>query len=160
MTVLLPTIDDTVRPIYLDDSGELYCVVDLEDYAWATQWRWKAVRSKGAKVKWYAFRTTRTLQRRHVAIWLHKEICLRARGLPPTERHTIGDHLSGNSLDDRRENLRWATRSENRRNQHGIALLQLQLAVARQDASRLVSGVGRRKREIRLKAARFVPVPA
>jgi hypothetical protein len=157
MTVLLPQVDDTVRPIYLDASGELFCVVDLEDYAWAMQWRWKAVRSRGAKVKWYAYRTTRTLQQRHVSIWLHKEICLRGNGLPPTERHTVGDHQNGNSLDNRRLNLKWATLSQNRQNRHGIALKQLQLAVARNDVGRLVSGVGRAKGEIRLRAARFVP---
>lgn len=58
---------------------------------------------------------------RHIAFWLHREICLRANGLPPTKLHLIADHLDGESLNNRRSNFRWATRSQNNRNLNGIA---------------------------------------
>jgi hypothetical protein len=136
-TVLLPEITSSVRPIYLDDSGELYCVVDLFDYQWAMQWKWKPSRSRGVKTKVYAYRTTR-FKGRHVSIWLHKEICLRTHGLPPTPDHTIADHQDGNSLVDCRDNLEWATPSMNRRNMNGIAAQQLRLAVKTGDPSRVI----------------------
>lgn len=136
---ILPDIDDTARPIYLDDRAELFCVVDLEDYDFALQWRWKAVKSKGRKLKWYAFRTTRCTGGRHVAIWLHKQICLRAHGLPPSVDHIITDHQDGQSLNNRRLNLAWATRSQNRRNIGGVASQQLRLAVMTQDSTRVLT---------------------
>ena len=117
----------------------MYAVVDLIDFEFAMQWRWKAIKSKGRKVKWYAFRTTR-LAGRHVAYFLHKEICLRAHGLPPTKDHLIGDHLDGDSLNDRRLNLEWATHSGNRRNIGGVAAQQLRLAIGTRDMSRVQRG--------------------
>ncbi len=117
----------------------MYAVVDLIDYPFAMQWRWKAIRSKGRKEKWYAFRTSRILGR-HVAYFLHKEICLRAHGLPPSKDHLIGDHLDGDSLNCRRLNLAWATSSQNRRNLHGIAYQQLRLAIGTGDMSRVQRG--------------------
>jgi hypothetical protein len=119
--------------------GGLFCVVDAEDYEFATQWKWKAIKSKGRKQKWYAFRTTRWGDR-HVAYFLHKEICLRAHGLPPTRDHIIGDHQDGQSLNNRRLNLAWATRSQNRLNRDGIAAQQLRMAVLTQDPARVLRG--------------------
>jgi CO dehydrogenase/acetyl-CoA synthase beta subunit len=49
-------------------------------------------------------------------VWLHKEVCERANGAAPSELHTIGDHQDGESLNNQRGNLEWATRSMNRRN--------------------------------------------
>jgi hypothetical protein len=117
----------------------LYAVVDLVDFEFAMQWRWKAIKSKGRKVKWYAFRTTR-FAGRHVAYFLHKEICLRAHGLPPTKAHLIGDHLDGDSLNDRRLNLAWATHSQNCINRGGVAYQQLRLAIGSGDMSRVQRG--------------------
>ena len=56
---------------------------------------------------------------KHALIWLHKEI-LRRVGPPPSPAHTVGDHMNGNSLDNRRSNLRWATVTENNRNKYGF----------------------------------------
>lgn len=52
-------------------------------------------------------------------IWMHKLICHRAYGPPPTPLHTIGDHLDGDTLDNRRHMLRWATPSMNAANKFG-----------------------------------------
>lgn len=125
------------RRIYLDDTGELFCWVDAVDYQWAVKWRWKPIRSRGKKHKLYAFRTTRK-GGRHIAYWLHREICLRANGLPPSQKHLISDHLDGDSLNNCRLNLRWATRSENNRNLNGVAYQQLRLAVLTGDTARVM----------------------
>lgn len=144
--LVLPSLDAGVRAVPLQGAGGgLYAVVDLVDFEFAMQWRWKAIRSKGRKVKWYAFRTTR-LAGRHVAYFLHKEICLRAHGLPPTKDHLIGDHLDGDSLNCRRLNLQWATSSQNSSNRGGIAYQQLRLAIGTGDMSRVQRG--RRRAEL------------
>ena len=44
-------------------------------------------------------------------IYMHREIL----GTPPSPKHEA-DHRNGNTLDNRKENLRWATRVENMRN--------------------------------------------
>lgn len=138
--LVLPTLDKTVRAVPLQGAGGgLYAVVDLIDFEFAMQWRWKAIKSKGRKVKWYAFRTTR-FAGRHVAYFLHKEICLRAHGLPPTKEHLIGDHLDGDSLNNRRRNLEWATHSQNCSNRGGVSYQQLRLAIGTGDVRRLQRG--------------------
>lgn len=138
---ILPELDASVRPIYLDNTGELYCVVDLHDWEWASKWKWKPIKSRGKAHKVYAFRTTKW-HGRNVGYWLHKEICFRAHGMPPTKDHTIGDHLDGQSLNNRRSNMRWATLSQNRVNRHGIFAQQTRLALLTGDPSRMLVGAG------------------
>ncbi len=49
-----------------------------------------------------------------LGLYLHRAIMLRVSPAP-SPKHVV-DHISGNSLDNRRSNLRWASQSENRTN--------------------------------------------
>jgi hypothetical protein len=117
----------------------VFAVVDIDDYEWAMQWKWKAQKSQGTKVKWYLVRTTRLPGRRNVKYWLHKEICTRAHGLPPSPKEQIADHEDGESLNCRRTNLRWTDESGNRRNLHGVYAQQLRMAFKTGDMSRVIT---------------------
>lgn len=126
MDFLLAESPVPFRPLYLDHY-ETFVVVDLADYDWAMQWRWRPKYDKHRR-KIYACRAHgfNGDGRRHltVSVYLHKEICLRANGLPPSVHHTIADHCNGVSQDCRRRTiygpqLRWATPSMNRQNING-----------------------------------------
>lgn len=125
-TVEGPASKLSYLPVYLSGhGGSHFAVVDEEDFIWASRWRWQAKPSKNGK-KIYACRVT-TYEGRRMSVFLHKQICLRAHGMPPSPSHIIADHMNGNSLDIRRSNLRWATPSENRQNYNGVYALQLRL---------------------------------
>ena len=113
-TQSLPLGDSCNAPVVL---------LDYEDYQWAHRWLWSWTTSKqGAtrRHKVYARRNTGSGKLTpQYWIWLHKAICERAHGPPPTLFHTIADHRDGDTLNCRRINLRWATPSDNRRNING-----------------------------------------
>lgn len=132
------------KKIYLNDRGELIpCIIDKEDYDFASQWRWQAHWSKQKK-KAYARRATR-INGKPISVYLHKEICYRAHGLPPSDRHIIGDHMDGNSLNNCRDNLRWATPSQNASNLHGFYAQQLRMAFIMKEPDRILFGKDRFK---------------
>lgn len=99
--------------IWLDVDAGIYATVSIEDHAWALQWCWQITWDRH-KRKAYATRSTREGTRR-VKYYMHKEILKRTMKLPPTEKHTMGDHGNGDSLCCERWNLDWATPSQNRR---------------------------------------------
>lgn len=78
-------------------------LVDDEDFEWLSQWKWYAARQK----LWYAGRKC-TTPRGSRFLAMHREIF----GFPGV----FIDHANGNTLDNRRMNLRCATRAENIRN--------------------------------------------
>lgn len=109
-----PQAETETRKIYLDDKDEtIFALVDEVDYQWCLQWRWHW-RFDRTKQKRYATRGTWRSGRR-VTVYMHKEICER-KSPQPDEEHHIGDHGDGESLNNRRDNLSWATKSMNRRN--------------------------------------------
>jgi len=86
-------------------------LVDDRDFEWLNQWKWHALKHGHT---YYAVRNSRSDYRgKRTLIAMHREIL----GLTSDSIET--DHANRNGLDNRRENLRKATRLENNRNQKG-----------------------------------------
>ncbi len=86
-------------------------LVDDEDYAAIAQWKWGIFTGNGQA---YAVRAERANNRRHY-IRMHHLV------LPKKPGFMI-DHINGNSLDNRRSNLRYATAAQNSQNRPGNTL--------------------------------------
>lgn len=111
--------------IYADDSLELYALVSPEDYPWACQHVWSAIRRPGRQV--YMRRSVEPATTRcptsgivirgvQTTVYLHVEVLKRTGRVPPTPKHVLVDHVDIDSLNCQRHNVRWATLSMNRRN--------------------------------------------
>lgn len=99
--------------IWLDVGADIFVVVSQEDYDWARQWKWQITWDKH-KRKVYATRSPTIAGQSRTKIYLHKAIMARKDILPPTKKHTMGDHGDGESRNCQRYNLSWATPSMNR----------------------------------------------
>lgn len=77
-------------------SGE-FTLIDKEDYL------------KVSKFKWFLDKSNGYVRRNYKSIYLH-------RFLLNPEKNLVVDHINGNTLDNRRKNLRAVSRSENGRN--------------------------------------------
>lgn len=99
--------------VYLCTRDEtIFAVVSPEDYKWCQQWKWH-YRFDRHRKKMYATRSTK-IDGRPKTLYLHKEILSERMGkIPPSEKHTIGDHGDSDSLNCRRDNLEWVTPAEN-----------------------------------------------
>lgn len=84
-----------------------FAIVDTGDFAWLNQWVWGA--NKSPRGWFYATRREwRGAGKKQTIIQMHNLILGIARG---------GDHISGNTLDNRRLNLRKATKRQQAINQ-------------------------------------------
>jgi hypothetical protein len=93
-----------------------YALVDDEDYEFLNQWKWQ-VNSDG-----YAITGVRN-QGERIQIRMHRLIINTPKGMET-------DHINGNRLDNRRDNLRVATKSQNLRNQKKRKSLSLYKGLA------------------------------
>lgn len=120
--------DEGLFRIYGRTDASLWAIVDEEDYHYLIQWRWSYART--VRGKYYIQRRTGNSMKKFCGgfvhmrgfkrgIYLHHEIMARKGDVPPSPAHKIRDHINGNSLDCRRENLRWATISQNNLNRPG-----------------------------------------
>lgn len=89
-------------------SQHKIALVDDQDFGVLRQWRWSAVKQKSGHDVWYAVRSERRDGKQKV-ISLHRFL------MNPPEGMYI-DHINGDSLDNRRENLRLCTHRENMQN--------------------------------------------
>lgn len=100
------TGDSATRAILLT-QGKI-SIVDAINYDWLSQYNWK-VEKQNNGANYYAVRTVRISNGRHLTIRMHREII----GAKP---HELVDHINGDSLDNRLGNLRIATRRQNAKN--------------------------------------------
>lgn len=109
--------------IYGDDSAQTWALVDEDDYHHFVRWRWNPKPNKNGAL--YLRRAAGGSRRKGdprdpvYTVYLHVEIMIRTGISQPSAKHALVDHKNGNSLDCRRENLRWATPRENRLNVYG-----------------------------------------
>lgn len=82
--------------------------VDIGDFDWLNQWKWCALWSKHGKC-FYAARTSVSATGRRGTIRMHRFIL-------DLSGKTEGDHKNGDTLDNRRFNLRPANHQQNSRN--------------------------------------------
>ena len=80
-------------------------LVDDVDFEWLNQWKWYAWKSGNT---FYALRTTK----KGTTFRIHRELL----GLRFGDGRQV-DHVNGNGLDNRRENLRTCTSAQNQYNQ-------------------------------------------
>jgi len=86
------------------DLGEgEWAIVDPQDYYWLNNFKWYL---RGQGKKFYAIRSVKYGPGKTKESRMHREIMSAPAGL-------LVDHKDGNSLDNRRENLRLATHSQN-----------------------------------------------
>lgn len=84
-------------------------LVDPEDYAWLSQYKWYA--HKTTYGTYMAARTYRDETGKLIFLYMHRAIVAAPEGM-------VVDHINGDTLDNRRANLRICTRAENNRNMH------------------------------------------
>lgn len=85
-------------------------LLDPDDYVWASRWSWQAHSSSLKRLgQVYAFRATRKPDGRRSGEFLHRVIM----GAGPGQ---VVDHVSGDTLDCRRANLRVTDRRGNAQN--------------------------------------------
>lgn len=106
----------TTRTITLEWTGDLFAVVDAIDYDMLMRFNTWCL--KPCNLTWYA-RTHKQENGHRYPIFMHRVVMLASGVKPPSKFHTIVDHINGCGLDNRRENLRWATPSINCKNRYG-----------------------------------------
>lgn len=91
-------------------SKGMVALVSVEDFDFLSQFNWYAKETKPAHRKSKAY-ATRDVNRKKV--YMHRVIMERMREGRPIREGVIVDHINGNSLDNRRENLRVLCKRKN-----------------------------------------------
>ena len=125
--------DEHEHRIYATDDLEVYVVVDAVDYPWLVQWKWtihnrayyertgqlylkrtvtEVIAPEGPRYESpLSGKLVRNFHRIQRTRFLHQEIMERT-GIPrPTPKHKEVDHINKKTINCRRYNLQWATRS-------------------------------------------------
>jgi hypothetical protein len=97
--------DDSTRLIPLTQGK--FAVVDAADYEWLSQWKWYASYQRTTG-RWYAYRAS-YIGKKKYNIAMHRVILNAPHGLKV-------DHVDGDGLHNRHDNIRLATICQNRFN--------------------------------------------
>lgn len=95
-------------------SKGFVALVDDADFDWLSQWKWH-VFDNGRGYRYAITKWRPEKGARQQTIYMHRQLLDAPRGL-------VVDHISGETLDNRRSNLRLCTPTENTRNSRAIAL--------------------------------------
>lgn len=109
---LAPILDGRM---YAGTLAQFECVVDYDDYLYFSQWLWvpKIDRKPNTTLIYFrrAVSTYAGGERTGAySVYLHIEILKRKAGYIEGK---ICDHIDRNTLNNRRDNLRWATHAQN-----------------------------------------------
>jgi hypothetical protein len=110
-------IDLTLTPwrwLTLSVKHDIVCLIDAEDEDWLRQWNWNYGWHVRTRWKLYA---KRNIGAERSTIYLARELMLYRK--PPASLDLVVDHINGQSLDNRKANLRWVTQEKNKQNQVG-----------------------------------------
>lgn len=88
---------------YIRVKWGMRAIADDEDYDWLSQFKWRLTPSG------YVYRLDEIAPNQFLRIMMHRAILL-------TPHDKITDHINGNTLDNRRGNLRICTSSQNQAN--------------------------------------------
>jgi hypothetical protein len=101
-----------VARVVLSERRDIWCLVSARHLAWITAHRWNWGWHARTPWKHYAKRNE---GKARSTVYLHREIL---KVIDPRADWFVqshhADHINGNSLDNRDENLRWLTPDENR----------------------------------------------
>src|SRR5437868_14361299 len=99
------------RRLSLSETRGIWCLIDADDWWWISGHRWNWGWHASTPWKHYAKRNVGAARS---TVYLHREVMIRHD--PRTEAfqwsHHV-DHINGQSLDNRKANLRWLTPGEN-----------------------------------------------
>lgn len=96
------------RQLWLSERHSIWCLVDADDWEWIGQWRWNWAWHRNSQYSRYAKRNVGTARS---TVYLHRELMIHYE--PDFNRALVVDHINGQSLDNRRANLRGLTSAQN-----------------------------------------------
>lgn len=110
------TQDYALIPVGTVRGVPTFAKVDASDADWAKQWRWTHVSMRSGKAGVYAARWVEDNGARRLIHMSRDLLGLARHPGRPTADSSVADHINGDTLDNRRENLRAVTQAENQQN--------------------------------------------